>query len=161
VRRLVLFAVVFLLAGCGGSKHDAVTTTGPPALTGVGHVLYQGSEWAVAVQGAKATAYRLTGNRWVADRGGEPKIDILGPKPGQTVAAIPQVAFQVTGKTDIADTAMWVDGVEVPGKGGGLTPKRGTIYGAPGKPLKPGTHVAVAYGRTAVHATAVAWTFHT
>jgi hypothetical protein len=161
VRRLVLFAVVLVLAGCGGSSHDAVTTTAPPALAGVGRVLYQGSEWAVAVEGTKATAYHLTGGRWRADRSGEPKIDILGPKPGSKVAAIPQVAFEVTGKTDIADTAMWVDGVEVPGKGGGLTPKRGTVYGAPGTRLKPGTHVAVAYGRTAVHATAVAWTFHT
>lgn len=161
MRRLVLFAVVLVLAGCGGSKHDAVTTTAPPALAGVGRVLYQGSEWAVAVQGAKATAYHLAGGHWAADRGGEPKLEILGPKPGSRVAAIAQVAFQVTAKTDIADTAMWVDGVEVPGKGGGLTPKKGTIYGAPGKALKPGTHVAVAYGRTAVHANAVAWTFHT
>jgi hypothetical protein len=161
VRRLVLFAVVLVLAGCGGSKHDAVTTTAPPALAGVGRVLYQGSEWAVAVQGTKATAYHLVGGKWVADRGGEPKIDILGPRPGSTVAAVTQVAFEVTAKSDIADTAMWVDGVEVPGKGGGLTPKRGTIYGAPAARLKPGTHVAVAYGRTAVHATAVAWTFHT
>ncbi len=161
MRRLLLIVGVLVLAGCGGSKQAVVTTMTSPALTGAGRVLYQGSEWAVAVSGTKATAYHLVDGRWVADRGGEPKIEILGPKPGSKVAAIPQVAFQVTGKTDLADTALWVDGVEVPGKGGGLTPKRGTIYGAPGTALKPGMHVAVAYGRTAVHATAVAWTFHT
>jgi hypothetical protein len=54
---------------------------------------------------------------------------------------------------------MWVDGEELVVKGGGLRPERGTIYGAPGGALAPGKHVAVAYGRTATHATAVAWTF--
>ena len=54
---------------------------------------------------------------------------------------------------------MWVDGKELPAKGGGLTPTRGTIYGAPGAPLARGTHVAVAYGRTAEHGTAVGWSF--
>ena len=43
-------------------------------------------------------------------------------------------------------------------KGGG-SPRTGTIYGAPAAPLAPGPHVAVAYGRTATAATAVAWTF--
>ena len=162
MRRLTLVALALVLAGCGGSKHaSAPPVATSPTLTGAGHVLYQGSEWAVAVDGSKATAYHFAGGKWVADRSGGPRIDILGPKPGSKVAALPQVAFQVTGRTDLADTALWVDGVEVLGKGGGLTPKRGTVYGAPAHPLKPGTHVAVAYGRTNVHATAVAWTFKT
>jgi hypothetical protein len=159
VRRLpfvVLVAVV--LAGCGSSKQSASTTVATPVPPG--HVIYQGATWAVSLRGSTATAYHLVGGSWRADTSGDPKLDILGPKPGSTVAAIPQVAFQVAGKTDLVDTALWVDGVEVLGKGGGLTPKRGTVYGAPTARLRKGTHVAVAYGRDARHASAVAWTFH-
>jgi len=162
MRRLALLALVAVLAACGGSKHAggntiAQNTKSPPP----GDVLYEGTSWAVAVSGTKATAYHLVGGKWIADRSGDPKLDILGPKPGQKVAATPQVAFQATAKTDLVDTAMWVDGVEVLGKGGGLTPKRGTVYGAPDKPLKPGGHLAVAYARDARHAHAVAWAFRT
>ena len=157
MRRLPLLVVALVLAGCGGSSHRAATTTAPPKPPG--KVVYQGTAWAVTLHGSKATAYHLAGGAWHADRSGDPKLDILGPKPGQKVAATPQVAFQVTAKTDIVDTALWVDGVEVLGKGGGLTPKRGTIYGAPGKPLKPGPHLAVAYARDAKHGHAVAWAF--
>jgi hypothetical protein len=46
-------------------------------------------------------------------------------------------------------------------KGGGLDPKRGTIYGTTYLPLKPGRHVAIAYGRTATTGTAVTWPFRT
>ena len=52
-----------------------------------------------------------------------------------------------------------MDGQELLEKGGGLTPKRGTIYGAPAAPLRRGMHTAVAYARTATHGHAVAWTF--
>jgi hypothetical protein len=113
------------------------------------------------VSGTKAIAFHLAGGKWVADHSGDPKLDILGPKPGSKVAATPQIAFQATGGTDLVDTALWVDGVEILGKGGGLTPKRGTIYGAPANPLKPGGHLAVAYARDAHHASAVAWAFRT
>jgi hypothetical protein len=161
VRRLLPVALALVLAGCGGSKHASEpTTTAPSMLAVAGRVLYQGSDRAVALDGTKATAYRLVGDSWHADRSDEPQIDILGPKPGATVQPITQFAFQVTAKTDLVDTAMWVDGVEVPGKGGGLTPKKGTIYGAPTKALRRGRHVAVAYASTATHATAVAWVFH-
>jgi hypothetical protein len=44
-------------------------------------------------------------------------------------------------------------------KGGGLSAKRGTIYGAPAAALAPGKHLAVAYARTATEATAVARAF--
>jgi hypothetical protein len=160
MRRLLVLPLVFALAACGGSKHAATTTTQAPPRPPGADVVYEGSAWSVSVTGTKATAYHLVGNVWRPDRSGEPHLDILGPKPGSTVASIPQVAFQVTAKTDLVDTAMWVDGVEVLGKGGGLTPKRGTIYGALQTKLKPGTHVAVAFGRTATHAAAVAWVFH-
>jgi hypothetical protein len=151
--------VAVLAAGCGSSKHAATTTAPATPASPPGKVLYQGAAWAVSLQGARATAWHLAGGRWHADRSGDPHIDILGPKPGSRAHRIPQVAFQVTGRTDLVDTAMWVDGVEVLGKGGGLTPRRGTVYGAPTTPLKKGTHTAVAYGRDAGHATAGAWIF--
>jgi hypothetical protein len=157
VRRLPLILVAVLLAGCGSAKHAAAPVVPPKP---PGQVIYQGSAWAVSLKGTTATAYHLVGGTWRADRSGDPKLDVLGPKPGSTVSSIPQVAFQVSGKTDLVDTAVWVDGVEVLGKGGGLTPKRGTVYGAPTAKLRKGTHVAVAYGRDARHASAVAWTFH-
>jgi hypothetical protein len=157
MRRLPLLVVALVLAGCGGSSHRAATTTAPPKPPG--KVVYQGTAWAVTLHGSKATAYHLAGGAWHADRSGDPKLDILGPKPGATAAATPQVAFEATGKTDLVDSAMWVDGVEVVGKGGGLKPTQGTLYGAPGKPLRPGMHVVVAFARTAAHANAVAWTF--
>jgi len=160
VRRLVpLLVLAVVLAGCGSSGKQAATkTTAPPRPPG--DVLYQGSAWAVSVAGGKATAYHLVGGSWKADRSGKVTIDILGPKPGSKQPARPQVAVEVTGPTALVDTALWVDGTEVLTKGGGLTPDRGTIYGAPTAALKKGTHTVVAYGRTAGHATAVAWTFH-
>lgn len=162
VRRPLLIAAVLVLAGCGssGTRAPATTTTTAAPPSPPGHVLYQGAEWAVSVSGTTATAYRLVGGAWRADRSGEPRLTILGPQPGSRAARTPQIAFQAVGRTDLADTAIWVDGAEVQGKGGGLSPKQGTVYGAPTAPLRPGRHVAVAYARTATHASAVAWAFH-
>ena len=148
-----------VLSACGSSSKPTTTTTAaapkPP-----GRVLYEGAEWAVSTSGGKATAYHLVGNTWVADRSGKVKIDILGPKPGSKSAAIPQLAFQLAATAPLVDSALWVDGTEILTKGGGLTPDKGTIYGAPGKALGKGKHVVVAYGRTATHGTAVAWVFN-
>ena len=69
------------------------------------------------------------------------------------------MAVELSAKKPLIESGMWVDGKELVVKGGGLTATKGTIYGAPGTPLAPGKHVAVAYGRTDTHATAVAWTF--
>jgi hypothetical protein len=159
VRRLGLLGLVVVLAACGSSKTQTTTTTAAAPRV-PGNVLYEGSEWSVSTSGDKATAYHLVGGKWVADRSGIVKIDILGPKPGSKSAAIPQLAFQLTGNSDLVDSALWLDGTEVLTKGGGLTPDKGTIYGAPGKALKKGKHVVVAYGRTATHGTAVAWVFN-
>lgn len=159
MRRLGLLGLVLLLAACG-SSHKAATTTTTPATLPPGDVLYEGAAWAVAQNGHTATAYRLVEGRWLPDRSGKVKIDILGPKPGSTAAAIPQVAFQLSATAPLVDSALWVDGTELLTKGGGLTPDKGTIYGAPAKSLAKGEHVAVAYGRTAGHGTAVAWAFH-
>jgi hypothetical protein len=162
MRRLfVLLPLGLALAACGGSKHAATTTTVPSPSGAVGagaKTLYQGGKWSVVLDGSKATVLHLRGGRWVADRSGTVKVEILGPEPGATVASIPQVAAQITSPTDLVESALWVDGRELLEKGGG-SPTRGTIYGAPARKLKPGSHLAVAYGRTAATGTAVAWRF--
>ena len=71
----------------------------------------------------------------------------------------PQVAAELRAPTKLAESALWVDGVELLEKGGGLQPTHGTIYGAPNAELAPGEHVAVAYARTATAATAVTRVF--
>ncbi|HEY5295929.1 MAG TPA: hypothetical protein VIJ70_10690 [Gaiellaceae bacterium] len=159
---VVVFAVA--LAGCGGSSTQKQTTTAaaanPAAAVGAGaKTIYQGDLWAVVADGAKAVALRHVGDVWKPDRSGSVKIDILGPKPGSTVAPVTQVAAELSAKTDLADSAIWIDGTEVLTKGGGLTPTRGTIYGSSAAPLTKGKHQAIAYGRTASTASAVAWSF--
>ena len=159
MRRLVpLLVLAAVLAGCGSSKQAATTTTVPPRPPG--DVLYQGAAWAVSTADGKATAYKLVGGAWKPDRTHNVTIDILGPKPGSKQLPRPQIAVQVTGDAALADTALWVDGKEVLTKGGGLTPDKGTVYGAPDSALTKGTHTVVAYGRTAAHGTAILWTFH-
>lgn len=162
VATLVLSVIV--LAGCGGSSNQKTTTAttaaSPAAAVGTGaKTIYQGDLWAVVADGTKAVALRHVGNVWKPDRSGGVKIDILGPKPGSTVAPVTQVAAELSAKTDLADSAIWIDGAEVLTKGGGLTPTRGTIYGSSTAPLTKGRHQAIAYGRTATTATAVAWSF--
>ncbi|MGH3267329.1 MAG: hypothetical protein ACRDNS_35705 [Trebonia sp.] len=154
--------VAVVLSGCGASSKQTTTATapGPAAAIGAGaKTIYQGELWAVVVDGTKAVALRHVGAKWTPDRSGGVKIDILGPKPGSTVAPVTQVAAELSAKTDLADSAIWIDGAEVLTKGGGLTPTRGTIYGASAAPLAKGKHEAIAYGRTATTATAVAWSF--
>jgi ABC-type glycerol-3-phosphate transport system substrate-binding protein len=157
VRRLVLLLIALALAGCGGSDEESATTTNQAAPPGPGTTLYAGGDWAVQLDGNEATAYHRVAGVWKADRSGAVKIRILGPDGD--VAAIPQVAAELSADKPLIESGMWVDGTELVSKGGGLTPTKGTIYGAPGAPLAKGTHVAVAYARTAAHAAAVAWTF--
>jgi ABC-type glycerol-3-phosphate transport system substrate-binding protein len=156
VRSLALLLAALALAGCGGSSKQA-TTTAAAAAPGPGTTLYAGGDWAVQLDGNEATAYHRVAGAWKADTSGAVKIRILGPDGD--VAAIPQVAAELSAAKPLIESGMWVDGNELVSKGGGLTPTKGTIYGAPGAPLAKGTHVAVAYARTAAHATAVAWTF--
>ncbi|MGZ4289592.1 MAG: hypothetical protein ACXVQQ_00660 [Gaiellaceae bacterium] len=160
VRLVFLLAVAAFAAGCGSSSKSAAPSA--PAAPGPGEVLYRGTAWAVVVDHGKAVAQHLVGGAWKTDASGAVRVSVLGPKPGSTGnAATPQVAATLSAKSDLAESALWVDGVELLEKGGGLTPMRGTIYGAPAAPLKPGRHTAVAFARTAAHATAVAWTFST
>lgn len=163
VRRLAPLLVVLVLAACGGSSQRAATTVAttteqstPP---GPGKVLYAGGDWAVVVDGSQATAFHRAGGVWRADRSGGVRIAILGPKRGAKAAPIPQVAVELSAKQPLVESGLWVDGAELQVKGGGLTPTKGTIYGAPQAPLARGPHLAVAYGRTDATAGAVAWMF--
>jgi hypothetical protein len=152
-----LLAVALIAVGCGSSKPAAPP---PPPEAGPGTVVYQGSEWAVVIDGGKAVAQRLVGDAWQTAPAGSVKIRVLGPKPGSKGnPRIPQVAAALSAGANLVDSALWVDGVELLGKGGGLTPTSGTIYGAPANALTRGKHTAIAYARTATNALAVAWTF--
>jgi hypothetical protein len=161
----VLLAAAGLLTACGGSKHaaePAATTVAVPspadALGPGGRALYQGGRWGVVQLGSKAAAVHYVGGAWQVDDRKLVDVEILGPPPNGSAEKLPQVAAQITGKTRLVEEGLWVDGVELLEKGGG-TPKRVTVYGAPEQALKPGKHLAVAYGRTATAGTAVAWTF--
>jgi hypothetical protein len=161
VRRLPLLLATLALVACG-SKTAAPTTTARPAppnpagAVGGGHTLYQGGDWAVVAKGDTAVALHLVGDVWRADRTGRVKIVLLGPHGVQPPTT--QVAAELRAPTRLVESGLWVDGVEILEKGGGLMPTRGTIYGATNG-LRNGKHVVVAYARTATAATAVAQTF--
>lgn len=159
VRRIALVLLVAALAGCGSSSKPAAVTTTTTAVPkpGPGQVIYQGGDWAVVLSGGTARALHLVAGSWQPDTSGLVKVSVLGPHG--TAPATPQVAAEISAKAPLVESGLWVDGAQLLAKGGGLTPNRGTIYGAPGAPLASGKHVAVAYGRTADHATAVAWSF--
>ena len=152
-----LVVLALIAVGCGSSAAKA--PPGPPT-PGPGHVLYQATAWAVVVDHGKAFAEHLVCGRWRPDRSGSVKVSILGPKPGSRGnPRMPQVAAELTAHGALVESQLWLDGVAILVKGGGLQPNRGTIYGAPTGPLRRGRHTAVAYGRTTTHGTAVAWTF--
>ena len=163
MRRLCLLALAAALAGCGGSSKEADTTTAPATVgdpaagAGGGKTIYRGGDWAVVVDGDQAVALHLAGGEWHPDRTRRVKVALLGPSAVSTPT--PQVAAELTAPTHLVESGLWIDGVELLAKGGGLSPKRGTIYGAPDGKLAPGSHVAVAYARTATAATAVARAF--
>lgn len=153
VRRslLLLSLLVVVLAGCGSKPK------GPGTLLGKGAVvIYQSNGWAVVVNGSKAVAAHLVSGTWTADRSDQVKVELLGPArgPGPT----PQVAAQLTSKTPLVESSLWIDGQVIQVQGGG-TPTRGTIYGMPTTPVFPGKHLEVAYARTATSGTAVARVF--
>jgi hypothetical protein len=163
VRRLApLVLIAAVAASCGSAKTVSTTTAAQPpdpasAVQG-STTLYQGGEWAVVVKGDSAVALHLVGGDWKPDRSGAVKVTFLGPQG--TVAPISQVAATLSAGSPLVESALWVDGVELLEKGGGLTATKGTIYGAPNTALAPGKHLAVAYARTASDGTAVARVFH-
>lgn len=130
-------------------------TPDPAAAIG-GRTLYRGGDWAVVTKGSSAVALHLDGDVWRPDRTGRVKVDLLGPHGVQPPTT--QVAAQLSAPTKLVESGLWVDGVELLVKGGGLSPTRGTIYGATNG-LARGKHVVVAYARTANAATAIARTF--
>jgi hypothetical protein len=153
---LVLLAL--LAAGCGSSGGEhAATATPAIARPGPGRILYEGGAWAVVLRGTHALALHLADGVWRPDTTGKVRIAILGPKARS--AAMPQVAAEFRAPSAFVEEGLWVDGKELLEKGGGLTPRRVTVYGAPDHRLRRGRHVAVAYGRTTTHGSAVAWTF--
>jgi hypothetical protein len=160
---LLLLAAVALTA-CGGSTSSddgsggrTQTISGPAQAAGGGTTLYRGGPWAVVVRGTTAVALHFAGGAWHPDRSGKVKVTFLGPHPVDT--ARPQVAAELKAPTRLVESGMWLDGTELVAKGGGLSPTRGTIYGAPDRTLAPGRHLVVAYARTAAAATAVARSF--
>jgi hypothetical protein len=163
VRRLVplLAILIALAAGCGSTKHAATVPKAPPPparlLGPGGTVLYAGNDWAVVRRGEQAVAAHLVDGVWRADRSGVVKVELLGPH--KRSHRLPQVAAEISGPSRIVEEGLWIDGVELLEKGGGLKPSRVTVYGAPNGNLKPGPHVAIAYGRTQAHGTAVAFAF--
>jgi hypothetical protein len=159
VRRVALMLSIVFLAGCGSTAKQAAPTTTATATPkpGPGQVLYQSGNWAVVLDGGRARALHLVAGHWRPDTSGAVKVSILGPRG--TAAAIPQIAAELSAKSPLVESGLWVDGKELVEKGGGLTPTKGTIYGAPDRQLAAGKHVAVAYARTAAHATALAWSF--
>jgi len=156
VRRFCLLLLAAALAGCGGDSKHAATTV-KKARPGPGQILYQRGAWAVVLDGNRASAQHLVDGSWRTDASGRVHVRILGPRG--RAPSIPQVAAELSSNKPLVESALWVDGEELLEKGGGTSPTRGTIYGAVSDRLPAGTHVAVAYGRTATHATAVAWTF--
>ena len=183
MRRLAVLAVgAVALAGCGGASKPTTTTTttaaekaGPasamanliaknPAYAGTVKVLFDTGDWAVVQsfdgKTAHAVAFRNVNGTWVPDRTGKVKVSVLGPQPGTTAPRLTQVAIGIASKLPFVDSGLWVDGKELFEKGGGSA-TRGTVYGAPAKPLEPGTHVAVGYARNILNGTAVAWVFKT
>jgi hypothetical protein len=156
LRRLAFLLIALALAGCGGSSKQTTTTNAAPP-PGPGATLYAGGDWAVVLDGNKATAFHRVAGRWKPDTSGAVKIRILAPEG--KVAPTPQMAVELSAGEPLIESGMWADRQEILVKGGGLTATKGTIYGAPATPFSKGTHLAVAYARTAQHATAVAWTF--
>jgi hypothetical protein len=164
MKRLAPLALLpLVLASCGGGGGTAAppaTTVdaGPASLLGSGaRALYAGGDWAVVEKGARVRVAHRVAGRWVLQGSTNVVLEILGPRPGQRVGSVSQVAFEAKAKQPLVETGIWVDGNELATKGGG-TPTEGSIYGGTPK-LAPGTHRAVAYARSDEAAAATTWTF--
>lgn len=160
VRRAALLVPLLLLASACGTK---TSTSGLPKVPSIvlgpgGKTLYNGGDWAVVTRGSRVAVAQLVAGGWKIDTSGKVKITILGPK--RTASTTPQVAAEFKAPAHLVETGLWIDGKELLEKGGGLTPTDVTIYGASDRKLAKGTHVAIAYGRTATSGAAVRWTFH-
>ena len=148
-RVLPLLVLLVALAGCGGSG-------GPKVPAGYeSHDL--GDGWLLLWK-ADGSAAKLQRNGDDVAAGGI-AIDPLGPKPGEIVGDIPQVAAEFSAPRAIENASLFVDGTAIETKEGGLSASRKTLYGAPASSLSSGRHVVVAAARAGDSATARAWTF--
>lgn len=157
--------------GCGGTKQSGTTTTQTPSLhaaeqklfgNAYANPVFNQNPWAVVQIGrgasAKAVVFHLVGGAWVVDRSHAVQVGILGPAPGTTQKAITQIAISVKSLATVTQTALFLDGVFLPGKVAG-TPHNYTEYSAPTHALTKGLHVVIGFGTTATHGTAVLWRY--
>jgi hypothetical protein len=150
VRRVLpLLALVVALAGCGGSS-------GPKVPAGYeSHDL--GGGWLLLWKADGSAAKLQRDGKDVADGG--IAIDPLGPKPGQTVGDIPQIAAEFSAPRAIDNASLFVDGTAIDAKEGALSTTRKTLYGAPDSSLSSGRHVVVAAAAVGDAGAVRAWTF--
>jgi hypothetical protein len=146
-RAVPLLLLVVVLAGCGGGSD---TTAGFDS-----HDL--GGGWEVL--------WKPDGSRALVQRDGDEvardgiALRVLGPDRGETTGKIPQIAAEISATAAIADYTLLLDGTPLDVKGGGVSPRRITVYGAPASSLSSGRHVVVAAARAGDSAAATAWTF--
>jgi hypothetical protein len=157
VRAVLLLGVVAALAGCGGSSSKLELPGAPDGAKVQQRDL--GSGWGVAwaTSGSHAVAAALKDGKLAGDS--PVTIRPLGPDQGERTGKIPQVAAELAAPTALVDYALLLDGEPLDVRGGGLTPQKISIYGAPTQWLDPGRHVVVAFARTDGAAKAAAWTF--
>lgn len=154
-RPLLLLALALPLAACGGSSAPKLPF--PAGAKAERHDVGGGWSVAWASAGGKAYAVALHGSQIVRSAG--VRLRVLGPDPGSTAGAQPQVAVEIRAPQAIDDSTILVDGTPLSTNGGGPSPSYQSIYGAPASSLGSGTHVAVAFARAGGDARAVAWTF--
>jgi hypothetical protein len=156
MRTALVLALALGLVGCGGSS-SGVPQGFPNDAKVQEHDLGGGWEILWATKGEKSYA--------VVERDGEEvpagglTVRILGPKPRETVASIPQVAAAIEAPDDIENYTLLVDGTPLDAKAGGVRANDISVYGAPVEALEPGSHVAVAAARAGEAAAAEAWVF--
>ena len=91
--------------------------------------------------------------------GGGVTLRPLGPEPRGTGAPVPQVAVEVEAPEAILDTSLLLDGAPLDTKGGGLTPQKISIYGAPAARSRPAGTSSSPTRAPARLPAATAWTF--
>jgi hypothetical protein len=127
-----------------------------------------GSRWSVAElagrlgnglgYGAYAAALRREAAGWRLELRAPIRITPLRPSPNETVSGVSQLAAEATAPQTLADLGLWLDGRAEPGKYGGTSPKRLTLF-TQRVEIEPGRHTVVTFVSAGRTATAVAWAF--
>ena len=158
MRLAALLALVLALAGCGGGNDEAAPPPGFPSDAKLEtHDL--GGGWTIVWATKGDTSYAVVEQDGKPVPAGGLTVRVLGPKPLEQVASIPQVAAAIRAPDAIDNYTLLVDGTPLDAKGGGLYANNISAYGAPVTALEPGRHVAVAAARAGETAAATAWTF--